>query len=144
MWFMLMLVLSVLQAWTSDVQDVPRNPHTRGCSHFPRKLPPALAGQTEPSPSSWEVWSPSTSYSRAGHAPSLEEQKTFTCGWNDLLMLPLRKGLWFYHILSYSQQGRKEEPWVQKCARFSCPTHRALYLCTHSQTHSHVLDTHSQ
>lgn len=77
-WFMLMLVLSVLQAWAGDARDVPRNPHTRGFNHLPRELPPALAGQTEPSPSSWEVWSPSTSYSRAGNAQSLEEQKRFT------------------------------------------------------------------
>lgn len=77
-----------------------KNPHPRGCSQLLQKLPPALAGQTEPSPSSWEVWSPSTSYSRAGKAQSLEKQKRFICGWSYLLTFPLRKRLWFcYHTL---------------------------------------------
>lgn len=130
-WFMLMLVLFVLQAWTNDAWDIPRNPHTRGCLQpLPMELPPALAGQTEPSPSSWEVWSPSTSYSRAGHAQSLEEQKRSACGWNYNLMLPLRKWLWFYHILLCYQEGTKEEPWVQKSAIFSHLTHRVLWLYT--------------
>lgn len=77
-WFMLMLVLSVLQAWKSEAWLFRGNLTLRSDSHLPRELPPALAGQTEPSPSSWEVWSPSTSYSRAGNGQSLEKQKRLT------------------------------------------------------------------
>lgn len=112
--------------------EVSRDPDTGGYRHLPREPPPALAGQTEPSPSSWEVWSPSTSYSRAGNAQSLEKQKRFTWSWNHLLTLPFRKWLWFCHILSCSQEGKREGPWVQKWARFSCWTHRALCPCTHN------------
>lgn len=32
--------------------EVPRDPYPGGYGHLPRELPPALAGQTEPSPSS--------------------------------------------------------------------------------------------
>lgn len=140
-WLMLMLVLSVLQAWTNDAWAILRNLTLEAaCRCLPMELPPALAGKTEPSPSSWEVWSPSTSYSRAGNAPSLEEQKRSTCGWRYMLVLPLRKRLWFYHIPSCSQEGRKEESWVHKWVRFSCSTHRALfYGFTPTTTTTHML-----
>lgn len=34
-WFVLMLVLSVLQAWANDAWDTPRNLHTGGCLQSP-------------------------------------------------------------------------------------------------------------
>ena len=120
-----------------------KNPRPRGCSHLPQELPPALAGQTEPSPSSWEVWSPSTSYSRAGKAQSLEKQKRFAfCGWKYLLPFLLRKWLM---LLSHScsQEGRKGEPWLHKWARvLSFRTQSSVPAPTARPTH--VLLTHSK
>lgn len=130
-WFMLMLVLSVLQAWASDARDVPRNPHTRGFSHLPRELPPALAGQTEPSPSSWEVWSPSTSYSRAGNAQSLEEQKSFTL-WLKLLTNASLKKMTL--ILSYTLML----PGREKGGALSSKVYKIFMLDTQSSVSLHL------
>lgn len=107
-----------------------KNPRPRGCSHLPQELPPALAGQTEPSPSSWEVWSPSTSYSRAGKAQSLEKQKRFAfCGWKYLLPFLLRKWL---ILLSHShalRKGEKGSPGFKSEPEFYFP-HTELCACT--------------
>lgn len=87
-WFMLTWFF-LLQVWAFQRR------HTRGYSHLPREWPPALAGQTEPSPSSWEVWSPSTSYSRAGKTRSSKKEKKrreISC-----CSLPYEKQFWFCH-----------------------------------------------
>lgn len=107
--------------------------HTRGYSHLAREWPPALAGQTEPSPSSWEVWSPSTSYSRAGKIQSSKKKKRreISC-----YSLPYKKQFWFCHC-SLILPGRKKkggnlgEKEIMFNMKKCLPLHLQLQPCTY-------------
>lgn len=119
--------------------DIPRTSHSRDCSHLPREWPPALAGQTEPSPSSWEVWSPSTSYSRAGKAQSLENEKRrdIRC-----YSLPYEKQFWLCHCSlrlpgrkkKGENLGSKEVVGLMPDMQNPLPWHPQLQPCTHFST----------
>lgn len=131
-WFMLMLVLSMLQACTTDTQR-----YQRILTPWRLRSPPKGAAPC----SGWSNGTksvflrglvPFNQLQQGWQYPVLGETEEIRLKLKLLINASLKEWLWFCHILSCSWEGRREEPWVQKQRGVSCSAHRGPCPCNHN------------